>query len=199
MALPTLQQLKDRLRNEDDIGGGNVEDDDLELMRASALASITESVGRPIEATERTFVIECPTQYEYADGYPYPSCTSFFLPLYPVDPDTVTIEDADAVAVTDFRVNARTGKLISTGSGFSNFPLTITADVGLSLMDDYATRVEPKLAQAFLDLCADWYQRRNPAALAEGAGGGVITQYPSLGVPERICKQLEAFRLAKAW
>jgi hypothetical protein len=190
VSLPNRQAVKDRLRMEH-----NEEDDDIDIMMASALATITEAVGRPIEATERTFVIECPTRY--AD-YPAPACTSFFLPLYPVDPDTVDIVDADSDAVTDIRVNAVTGKVHATGAGFSNFPFTVTAEVGLSLMADYETRVEPKLAQAFIDLCADWYQRRNPGALAEGAGGGVITQWQTLGVPERICKQLEAFRLAKA-
>jgi hypothetical protein len=123
---------------------------------------------------------------------------TFFLPLYPVDPDTVEILDADSTAITDFRVNPVTGLITSTDAGFSNFPLTVTADVGLSLMAGYATRVEPKLSQAFIDLCADWYQRRNPGALAEGAGGGVITQWQTLGVPERICKQLDAYRLARA-
>jgi hypothetical protein len=193
MALPSLQQVKDRLRIEHD-----VEDDDLTLMMASALATITEAVGRPLTATERTFTIECPASLAYPYESYAPACHSFFLPLYPVDPDSVTIEDVDEVALDEFRVNGITGQIRTTGSAFSNFPLTVTADVGLDLMDDYATRVEPKLAQAFLDLCADWYQRRNPGALAEGAGGGVITQWQTLGVPERIRAQLSAFRLAKA-
>jgi hypothetical protein len=96
-------------------------------------------------------------------------------------------------------VNTATGLIVATESTvFDNWPYTVTAQVGLDLMADYETRIEPKLSQAFLDLCADWYQRRNPGALAEGAGGGVITQWQSLGVPERICKQLEAYRLARA-
>ena len=190
MSLPNLQQVKDRLRIEND-----VEDDDLELMMASALATIEEFCGRPIEATEREFVIEAPSSHSDW-GAP---CMGFFLPLYPVDPDTVEIVDDDDVAVTDFRVNGATGRVIATfGTPFTTFPHTVTAEVGLSLMADFATRVEPKLSQAFLDLCADWYQRRNPGALAEGAGGGVITQWQTLGVPERICKQLEPYRLAKA-
>jgi hypothetical protein len=195
MSLPTRDQVKDRLRIEND-----VEDDDIDIMLASARATIEERVGRPIEAASRTFVMESPRSNwdEVTPVY------RFFLPLYPVmhegsGGDLVTIFDADDEEILDFRVNTRTGLIVATESTvFDNWPYTITAQVGLSLMPDYETRVEPKLSQAFLDLCADWYQRRNPGALAEGAGGGVITQWQTLGVPERICKQLEAFRLAKA-
>jgi hypothetical protein len=195
MALPDLQAVKDRLRIEND-----VEDDDLELMMASALATIEERVGRPVTATERTWVLESP--HSNWDGVT--PVYRFFLPLYPVmhegsGGDLVTITDADDEEITDFRVNTRTGLVVATESTvWDNWPYTVTAQVGLDLMDDYSTRIEPKLSQAFLDLCADWYQRRNPGALAEGAGGGVITQWQTLGVPERICKQLDAFRLAKA-
>jgi len=193
MSLPDRDAVKDRLRIEND-----EEDDTIDLMLASARATITETVGRPIEAAERTWVMESPSSNW--DGYT--GVYRFFLPLYPVlheDDTLVTITDADDTEVTDFRVNGRLGLIVATGSTvFSNWPYTITATVGLELMADYTTRVEPKLSQAFLDLCADWYQRRNPGALAEGAGGGVITQWQSLGVPERICKQLDAYRLARA-
>lgn len=195
MALPDRDAVKLRLRIEND-----VEDTDIDAMLASAQATIEEAVGRPIEADERTWVMESP--YSNWDG-----CTPvyrFFLPLYPVmhegsGGDLVTITDADGDDVLDFRVNTQTGRVFATESTvFDNWPYTVTAQVGLSLMAGYETRVEPKLSQAFLDLCADWYQRRNPGALAEGAGGGVITQWQSLGVPERICKQLDAYRLARA-
>lgn len=197
MALPSVAEIKARLRIETD-----VEDADLALMLASALGTIEEITGRPITATERTFVIESPATNW--DGVV--AVTKFFLPLYPVDPDTVTIEDADGDAITEFRVNPATSLITSTGSGFSNFPFTVTADVGLSLMAGYATRVEPILSQVILDLCADWYQRRNPAALAEGAGGGVMTQWmgqgmggmESPGVPMRITQMLQPYRLARA-
>ena len=195
MALPDRAAVKLRLRIEND-----VEDDDIDLMILSATASIEEFVGRPLTATERTWVIESPSSNW--DGVT--PVTRFFLPLYPVQEEDssgplTTITDADDVEVTDFRVNAQTGLIVATnGEHFANWPYTVTATVGLSLMAGYATRVEPKLAQAFLDLCADWYQRRNPGALAEGAGGGVITQWQTLGVPERVCKQLEPYRLARA-
>lgn len=192
MALPNRTQVKARLRVEND-----AEDDDIDLMIASAQAFIEEFVGRPLTATEQTFVIECPRGWSG-----WPSCTSFFLPLYPVKhtaPDLVEITDADSVAFTDFRVDTATGRIIATSSAvFDTFPYTVTATVGLDLMPDYATRIEPNLAQAFLDLCADWYQRRNPGALAEGAGGGVITQWQTLGVPKRICEQLDPYRLVRA-
>lgn len=193
MSLPDLTTVKDRLRVEDD-----VEDTDIQLMIDSATAQIEETIGRPITATERTWVLESPRSNW--DGVC--SVTSFFLPLYPVKHESgtlVTILDADSVAVTDFRVNTATGLIVGTnGTTFDNWPYTVTATVGLDLMASYSTRVEPKLSQALLDLCADWYQRRSPAAIAEGAGGGVITQYNALGVPERICKQLDAYRLTRA-
>jgi hypothetical protein len=195
MALPTRNQVKERLRIEND-----VEDDDIDIMLASALATIEERVGRPVTATSRTWVMESP----HSNWDEVTPVYKFFLPLYPVmhegsGGDLVTITDADDEVILDFRVNTRTGLVVATeDTVFDNWPYTVTAQVGLDLMDDYSTRVEPKLNQAFLDLCADWYQRRNPGALAEGAGGGVITQWQTLGVPERICKQLDAFRLAKA-
>ena len=192
MSLPDRTAVKLRLRIEND-----VEDADIDAMLASALATITETIGRPITATERTWLIE---QRGNMWGDMVASCVRIFTPLYPIDPDTVEILDADGDSVTDFRVNGTTGMIVATnGEVFDNFPYEVTADVGLSLMDDFSTRVEPKLSQAFLDLCADWYQRRNPGALAEGAGGGVITQWQTLGVPERICKQLDAYRLSKAY
>jgi hypothetical protein len=167
-------------------------------MMASALGTIEEKVGRPVEAAERTWILETPSSNWDGTTAVY----RFFLPLYPVlheGDDLVTITDADDEEVTDFRVNAQMGLVVATESEcFDNWPYTVTAMVGLELMASYSTRVEPKLSQAFLDLCADWYQRRNPGALAEGAGGGVITQWQTLGVPERICKQLDAYRLARA-
>lgn len=195
MALPDRDAVKARLRIEND-----VEDDDITLMRASALATIEERTGRPVTADERTWVMESP--YSNWDGVT--PVYRFFLSLYPVmhegsGGDLVTITDADGDEVLDFRVNTQTGLVVATESTvFDNWPYTVTGKVGLSLLPGYSTRVEPKLSQAFLDLCADWYQRRNPGALAEGAGGGVITQWQSLGVPERICKQLDAYRLARA-
>jgi hypothetical protein len=73
MSLPSLQELKDRLRIEND-----AEDDDLEVMRDSALAVIEERVGRPLEVDERTWVLESP--HSNWDGVT--PVYRFFLPLY---------------------------------------------------------------------------------------------------------------------
>lgn len=196
MSLPDRAAVKLRLRIEND-----VEDDDIDLMILSATATIEEYIGRPIYATDRTWVMESPS----ANWDGVTPVYRFFLPLFPVlnegsaGPDLVTISDADDVAVTDFRVNTQVGLIVATGSTvFDNWPYTVTATVGLDLMDSFATRIEPKLSQAFLDLCADWYQRRNPNASMEAGGGGVVTQYAMLGVPERVCRQLDPYRLAKA-
>jgi uncharacterized phiE125 gp8 family phage protein len=130
VSLPDIQAVKDRLRIETDI-----EDDDLEQMLASALATIEDAVGRPLTATQRTWTIED------WDG----SCRSdrMFLPLYPVKhagEDLVTITDADDEAVTDFRVNTQMGFVVASEcTVFNNFPYTVTATVGLDLLPGRAS------------------------------------------------------------
>jgi hypothetical protein len=137
--------------------------------------------------------------------YPYPSwrgegVTYFQLPMYPVkhqDTDLVVVVDGDGntIDTANYRVNTETGLVVALGSTvFDTWPYTVTAKVGLVLFDDYETRVEPLLSAAYFDLFADWYQRRSPNAFAEGAGGGVITQYNQLGVPDRVCQILETLR-----
>jgi hypothetical protein len=199
VALPDLTAVKARLRIEND-----VEDDDLEIMRESAAAFIEEYIGRPIAATERTFTIEGIGPENISSG-------KMFLPMYPVlhdGDDLVTITDADDEAFTDFRVNTQTGMIVATeGTRFDNFPYTVTATVGLELLPGYSTRVEPNLSQAFLDLCSDWYQRRNPGAFTEAAGGGVMTQWlgqgaggqASAGVPSRVMSQLTMYQIARVF
>ena len=183
---PSTQECKDRARIEHDI-----EDADIDLIRDGINAIIEEKVGRPVAAASRTWVIEDPR------SHPLEIVQAFLIPTYPVkhaDTDLVTIVDADNVSVTDFRVNTETGLVVSLGSGFNNWPYTVTAKVGLDLMARYAERIEPKLTAAFFDLFLDFYQRRSPNAFAEGAGGGVITQYNQLGLPERVCQVLESIR-----
>src|SRR5262245_51027303 len=122
MSLPDTDAIKARLRIEN-----TVEDGDIAIMRDSALAVIESKIGRPLEAAERTFVIESPS----ANWDGVTPVSTFFLPLYPVkdsDADLVTITDADDNDVTGFRVNAATGKITATGSTvFANFPYTVTA------------------------------------------------------------------------
>jgi uncharacterized phiE125 gp8 family phage protein len=202
MSLPDRDAVKARLRIEN-----TVEDDVIDAMILSAKAFIEEFVGRPIAATERRWLIEYP-------GPGFDRCVPadrLFLPLYPVkheDPDFVTITDADGeeVSADDFRVNTQRGMVVATNCVFNNFPYEVTAKVGLELLDGYATRVEPNLSQALIDLCADWYQRRNPGAFTEGAGGGVMTQWmgtgtggmESVGTPARALDVLKMYRMIKA-
>jgi hypothetical protein len=187
MSLPDRDAVKLRLRIEDD-----VEDDDLDLMMGAATAVIVSYIGRPLDAAERTWTIEDPR------ALPGRLVTRLILPLWPIEDDSVEITDADGEAVTDFRVNLTTGVVFATpGTWFGTFPYTVTATTGLSLLPDYGTLIEPAIGAAFLDLCADWYQRRNTAALAEGAGGGVITQWQPVGIPERVCEQLWPYRLIR--
>src|SRR5690348_16201695 len=98
MTLPDRDAVKARLRIED-----TVEDDDLDAMMDSALAIITSYIGRPIEATEREWVIEYP-----GPAWDNRCPTRLYLPLWPVsnaDDEEVTITDADDEDVTGFRVN----------------------------------------------------------------------------------------------
>lgn len=204
MSLPSRDEVKARLRIEND-----VENDDIDLMIASATSFIEEYTGRPIYSTERTWVLEFP-----GPDWARQSTNRIFLPLYPMlEEDSsgplTTITDADGVDVdvANFRVNAQKGMITAiNGTRFGTWPYTVTATVGLEFMDDFATRVEPNLSQALMDLIADWYQRRSPGAFTEGAGGGVMTQWmgtgtggmESVGTPARALDNLKMYRLIKA-
>ena len=80
---------------------------------------------------------------------------------------------------------------------FDTWPYTIVATVGLSVRSDYALVVEPAVFQAILDIGADLYQRRSPAATSETTGGGVSSSYVG-GMPQRAADLLAPFRMARA-
>lgn len=184
MALPTVADCKNYLRIEH-----TAEDVMLAGWLAQAIALVEAELGRPIEYLNHTFVLECdPSKV---------SSTRLFVPMYPIavadssaGTADLTLTDTDGTVLvedTDYRLDIRTGWITAIDTTFANYPYTIVADVGLEALPEYATRIEPALSAAILDVVADRYQRRDPAAVQESAGGGVTTMYGAqVGLPQRV-------------
>lgn len=169
MALPTVQKLKDYCRIET-----AAEDTLLADLLARAQAMVESYLGRPILKVSRTCTDAAETEVAYG------RITVLQLQLWPFDPATVAVTDADGVTVdpATYRLKPEAGQVIARkGYDFPNGPYDITADVGLETAPDYSTRIEALASAAILDLAADLYQRRNPGATSESEGGGVSTGY----------------------
>lgn len=201
MALPELADLKRYVKKQT-----GDEDTLLTALLASATAAVRAFVRRPLIAEPRTFTLTRPHDSLYR------TVTVLHLPIYPAQaPDSsgdggVVITDTDGtelVEETDYTVDLRTGRIDGVSGGtsgmfpFSGWPYTVTATVGLSALDEYETDIEPVLFQAILDVAADLYQRRSPAATSETTGGGVSTSYTG-GVPQRVADLLLPFRMVRA-
>lgn len=188
MALLTVATVKLYLRKQT-----TNEDTLLAALLGSAIGRVEGYLRRPIEAVASTFVDE-------AVGFCGASVPSLIVPVTPVGTPT-EILDADDVAIDLdlIRVGRETGMIkYKDGSAFANGPYTITVPVGLALRDGYATRIEHAVNQAILDTVADLYQRRNPAASQENAGGGVSVAYnqgDAEGVPARVAAMLAPYRM----
>jgi uncharacterized phiE125 gp8 family phage protein len=193
MALPTVADCKAYLRIEH-----TVEDTMLTGMLAQSIAAIEAYLARPITILTRTWIVE-----QHQSGA---SATKLFVPLFPIavadssaGTDDLTLTDGENVILiedTDYRLDTRTGVITAVGSCFGTWPYTIVADVGLEALDEYTTHVEPALSAAVLDVVADRYQRRNPAATSEDAadpGASFTTSNP--GLPARVCEALAPWRL----
>jgi uncharacterized phiE125 gp8 family phage protein len=192
MALPTVADCKNYLRIEH-----TAEDVMLAGWLAQAIAAVEAELGRPVQYLNKTWVLECEPSHV--------SATRLFVPQYPVATEDssagtadLTLTDADGTVLvedTDYRLDTRTGWITAIDSCFTNYPYTIVADVGLEALPEYTARIEPAIAAAVLDVVADRYQRRNPAAQAEGAGGGVYTQQQQVGLPERVKDALAPWKV----
>lgn len=172
-------------------------------FRESAIGTVQSFLRRPITAELRTFRLPRPSCY---------TSETLILPIYPVSPRTddsdgyeeiaaAVLTDADAVVIedTDYHFDERIGVFTAvTGVSFTNHPYTVVATVGLSAHPDYATIIEPIINAAILDLVADRWARRNPAATREDEGGGVGTSYAAVGLSPRVRDQLEPWRMARA-
>lgn len=194
MALPDLADLKRYVRKQT-----TDEDTLLAAILAQAKAMAAAFVRRPIIAEERTFVMVRPSDS------PYRSIGTVHLPVYPIADESsdvsaivITDDEGDELVVdTDYRVDLRTGRISGIDSAFTVWPYTIVATVGLSAHPDYEDLIEPVISAAILDIAADLYQRRNPAATNESTGGGVSTSYAG-GIPERVKDMLRPFVMVRA-
>ena len=204
MSLPDLTALKNYLRVQT-----TAEDAALTLILASAGAVARANLQRPIESTDMTYVIEDERGSSLAIGglHAIERRPRLYLriPDCPVaDSPAVTVTDYDGnvlVQDTDFRVELATGMIrvndgVIFGGIFGRFPYTVTATVGLALRSDYTTVVEPAIGAAILDIAADLYRRRNPAATREDAAGGVAVMYgrQEETIPQRALDMLAPYR-----
>lgn len=199
MALATRTECKAYLRIQ-----GTAEDSVIDLLLAGALASVEAYLRRPIEAIEREFILDRPATSAYRTDH------KLFLPVYPValgdsSIDAIAILNGDGDALvedTDFRLDPRTGIVTALSDGvpfgaFATFPYTVTATVGLSADPDYDIKIEPAINAAIIDLVADRYQRRSPAATSE-SDNGVSSSYTGGAIPARVRDMLDPFRMARA-
>lgn len=189
MSLPDVAALKRYLKIEN-----TAEDTLLAELLARSLATAQRRVGVPIVSVSRVFVDEAETGNFYSHGP-----RSLLVPVTPFDVDTLVVVDADGVTVDadDLRSDVGAGIIrYVDGSPFENGPYTITVDVGLDNEDDYDTLIEPIVSQAIVDLVADLYQRRNPAASSERNAGGDSVAYTADGIPCRVADALDSIRRA---
>jgi uncharacterized phiE125 gp8 family phage protein len=196
--LVTIVDAKAYLRLQTD-----AEDVLLSGLLASAISMIESWLGRPLELEERTFVDSA------SDTFGTRCARALRVPVTPVaEIVSVTDDDGTEVPEADLRVDPDTGLVTRRDRGpFLAGPYTVVAEVGLEARPDYTTRVVPVINQAILDVVADLYQRRNPAASREAEGGGIAVDYNPVqrGVgadnaredllPERTAAILAPFRL----
>lgn len=181
MALPTPADAKSYLRIET-----TAEDTLIGDLVAQATGAVQSYVSVPLVARLETFTVE-------GRGIRH----ALVLDAESIDASAgVTVVDGNGTTVdaSTYRVDARTGILYALpGYCFVCFPYTVTVTWGLSTRLDYAVEVEPVLRAAILDVVADRYQRRNPAASSESSGGGVATAYDPKGMPQRVCDALDPY------
>jgi hypothetical protein len=191
MALVTTATLKRRLRIQT-----TAYDTTIEECLNDALGACQAYLGRPIVSRNRAFVDRAESERAYA------SVTKLLVPVTPLLPATVVVTDRDGVTVdsADYAVRDRWSGVIEAAEGvtFANGPYTIACDVGLDCAEEYADTIEPAINALLTDVALDYYQRRNPAAASESAGGGIMQTYnesANTELPSRIRAQLAPWRL----
>ena len=187
MTLPVTADLKSYLRIE------TTDEDTLcDSLLVRAQAMVETYIGRPLLAVADLTTVDDAITHEL-----YGRVTTLQTDLWPIDPAAVSVVDGDGETVdpTTYRIVASRGQIVGLpGTSFVHGPFTITYSAGLSLDPFYATRIEPVAGAAILDVAADLYQRRNPAATQEAVGGSVSTSYSVTAIPERICRMLDGLR-----
>lgn len=199
MALPVLADVKNYLRVT-----WTTEDATLRALLASATGLITAWLDRPITALSRSYVVEdrraSALGVNVLSADPRTGTATLRIPDAPVASNPApTIADADGNTVdsSTYRINYQTGIVRSAnGLAFDRYPYTIVATTGLATRADYSSVVEPCLFQGILDVVADLYQRRNPAATDEsdGAGGSVRYGRAEEDIPMRAAAIIAPFR-----
>jgi uncharacterized phiE125 gp8 family phage protein len=185
MALATVADLKSYLRIE-----SVAEDALLALIMARAKSMLEMWTDTPITATSQTAV-------DRAESVGVP-VTSLVFPRRPAQVTAIVDVDGATVVSTTYTVDLRSGMVYAkAGEAFYTGPYTMTANVGLSLRQDYAA-LEPMLNEAILDLAADLYQRRTPGAASENAGGTTIQWDASRETVARVMKTLRQLKLGVA-
>jgi uncharacterized phiE125 gp8 family phage protein len=184
VALPTLPELKAYLRIET-----NEEDALCAVLLTHATAMLEQWMDVPIVARSRT-VLDMTTGQSAARALVFPG--------RPIGSVTVVNGDNNTVDPAMYLVDAFSGLVYGKhGFVFANGPYTVTATCGLSLRADYA-QVLPLLSQMILDIAADLYQRRTPAAANETGAGTSISWDVSRETVARVMKSLRVLRLAVA-
>lgn len=186
--LPTLQDAKSYLRIE------HADEDTLvQQLLTRAKADIENFLGYALTAAATTHV-----DYTERDNYgvqpvitlPGPFKTSAPAPV-------VTDVNGSTVDAAQYDLDPRGLRIrAKAGYSFPARPYTIAATIGLSAHPDYASRLEPVVATAIIELVAHRYWNRNPGMSSqtdEGGGsigmGGIGAQEP---IPGRIINQLLA-------
>lgn len=175
MALPTVAQLKSYLKVET-----TAEDDQFTLWLARATALIEGLLGKPIVAVSTSTIVQ-PAQH------PISGLWRLMVP-YPFTASGMTVTDADGATAAGgtYTANGDTGFIVFDEDATISGYYTVTAATGWSARSDYATKVEPLIAQAITDTVADWYQRRNPGATSETESSASATYESALGIPARV-------------
>ncbi len=185
MALPTVSDLKSYLRIET-----TAEDLLLSALLSRATAMLEMWIDTPITAVSQTAIDKAQT-----DGNPV---RSLVFPRRPCAVTAVVDTDGTTVPAADYWTDGTSGVIYAKDYiTFPYGPYTITANVGLSLRQDYA-RLEPLLNEAIIDLAADLYQRRTPGAATETAAGTSITWDAGRETIARIMKTLRLLKLPVA-
>lgn len=201
MALPVTADAKAVLRIQ-----GTTEDTLVAALITRATAMVRGALGRPITIESRTFTDYANTRRSYHTPTAL-IIPAQYLPCVRADDSSLSapvITDVDGTvlsATDDYYVGAPWDTLLRARPGvtFANGPYTIDVDCGLEASEDYLAVIEPSLSVAILDVVADLYQRRNPNAQAEGAGGGVYTQWAALqGLPPRVWEQIRQWAVVRA-
>jgi hypothetical protein len=185
MPLVTASDLKTYLRIE-----SPAEDALLAALVQRARSTIETWIDTPILA-------EVQTAIDAADS-PIEPVPSLVFPRRPVFVTLIVDRNGETVPATQWWQNPVSGVVYGIGGYYFAFgPYTITAQVGLSLRQDFG-RLEPTINTAILDLAADLYQRRTPGAASETASGTSITWDVGPHAMARAHKTLRSLKLGVA-